>query len=61
MSPHFYNDDVAPDDKRCIAPPARRKRDRFWLGMFAALVLIAGGSALYLTAGPAPVSVAFIR
>lgn len=48
MSPHFYDEDVAPDDKRVIAAPVRTPEDRIYIERVRrwALLRAVGAAAL---------------
>jgi hypothetical protein len=50
MNSHFFDDDLPPDASRTFRPVARR-RDYSTLRLIAAIVLVAIGCALLITAG----------
>jgi hypothetical protein len=50
MNSHFFDDDLPPDASRTFRPVTRR-RDYSTLRLIAAIVLVAIGCALLITAG----------
>ena len=53
MNPHFFDDDLPPDASRTFRP-APRRRDWSALKLIVAIVLIAFGCALLMTANSPP-------